>query len=442
MRFAVTTAAAALAGAALIPHAPLGIGVTITALLAAAAVAKRPGAHTALFGSAAVLLACAPALRDAGWIVAVDLSASVLFASVALAGGETFARLVAGALAFAVRLGDAPSVFRETELPGARPAASAVRGALLGGVLVLPFGVLFWTADRAFAQLGSSVPFPAISGLPLRLAVLALVVVLCTGLALAARRPLRLEAPVPARSLAVVDWAIPLALLDLLFLAFVLVQLTVLFGGRDHVLRTAGLTYAEYARHGFAQLLGAAALTIAVVAASAHLVRPRGRERLLLRALLGALCALTLVVLASALKRLELYEDAYGFTRLRLAAHAFGLWLGGLFVLVLLLRRRLPQLCAAVTAAGLVAFTLADPDRLVAERNVQRWRDTGRIDVGYLASLSADAVPELVQLPVGLRDRALTVQRRRLAHTEPWSSANLARARARAALDRAGASVR
>ena len=59
------------------------------------------------------------------------------------------------------------------------------------------------------------------------------------------------------------------------------------------------------------------------------------RDDVLLRALLAALCALCLVVLASALKRLGLYEEAYGSTRLRLLADANILWLGAVLVLVL-----------------------------------------------------------------------------------------------------------
>ena len=48
-----------------------------------------------------------------------------------------------------------------------------------------------------------------------------------------------------------------------LFAAFVALQIAALYGGHDHVLRTAGLTYAEYAHEGFAQLMVAAALTLA-----------------------------------------------------------------------------------------------------------------------------------------------------------------------------------
>jgi hypothetical protein len=178
--------------------------------------------------------------------------------------------------------------------------------------------------------------------------------------------------------------------LVVLFAAFVTLQLTALYGGHDYVLRTAGLTYAEYAREGFAQLLAAAALTLAVIAAAARWARVS-------RLLLGALCALTLVVLASALTRLDLYMDAYGFTRLRLSAQAAILWLGGVFALVLIAgaaRRMgwLPRATVALTAAAILGFAISNPDHRIAEHNVKR---SGRVDERVLRGLSADAAPAL-----------------------------------------------
>ena len=82
-------------------------------------------------------------------------------------------------------------------------------------------------------------------------------------------------APAPMRPVPRWEWAVPLGVLDALFLAFVAVQATVLFGGHRHVLETEGLTYAEYARQGFWQLLWVSALTLLVLSA----VHPGGRAR-------------------------------------------------------------------------------------------------------------------------------------------------------------------
>lgn len=428
--------AAALVAAALLPGEPLGIGVAIVAVLVAAtaATAARRSADAVIFGASALALAALPAVIDATWVVALDLAAAWLLASAAVTGPT-----VASALAPFMRLRELP------ELAPAVPAvvAPALRGAALGGLLALPFGALFWTADAAFAELAGRFPLPSASSLPGRTLTFALVLSGALGLALAARRPLRPPTLRPKRQLPLWEWTIPLALLDGLFLAFVIVQLTVLFGGHDHVLRTAGLTYAEYARQGFWQLLTAAALTLAVVGIAIVVAHaPRPRDRLLLRVLLGLLCALTIVVLASALHRLRLYEDAFGLTRPRLAAEAFALWLGVVLLLLIAagaigcIRRQLRRTLLAGTAMALLAFSLANPDGLIAKRNIDRWRQTGRLDISYLQTLSADAAPALAELPPDLRRRGLDPLADRLDSDDPWSSANLSRHRARTLLER------
>jgi hypothetical protein len=426
--------AAALTAAALLPGQRLGLGVVLVAGLvaAAAAAARRPSRSAVVFGSLALVLASFAALLDAGWVVAIDLVAAWVTASVAVVGPRAAA--VPAPLA---RLRDARTVAPSTH----RRLAPALRGSILGGFLVVPFAALFLAADAAFAELGTRIPSPGLESLSKRALVFVLVLVAALGLALAARRPPEPVTPRRWRRVAPAEWAIPLALLVVLFASFVVVQLTVLFGGHDHVLKTAGLTYAEYARQGFWELLAAAVLTLCVIAAAALTSHtPRLAHRLLLRSLLGALCAFTLVILVSALHRLRLYEEAFGLTRLRLGAEATALWLGGAFALVLLagaaesVRRRLPSLAVGGTAAALVAFSLASPDALIARRNVEHWRDSGRIDVDYLSRLSADAAPALTQLPDPLRERALARLTGELAADESWSSANLSRRHARNAL--------
>jgi hypothetical protein len=152
---------------------------------------------------------------------------------------------------------------------------------------------------------------------------------------------------------------------------------------------------------------------------------------------------LTLVVVASALHRLHLYEDAFGLTRLRLAAETFSWGLGAVFGLVLLaglvrpVRRELPRIALVGVGAGLIAFSLTNPDGRIAERNVERWQRTGNLDVAYVQGLSADAVPALVRLPEPLRGRVLAPFEDRLSAPEPLTSANYGRHRARRLLESA-----
>jgi hypothetical protein len=426
---------AAVTAAALLPHAPLGMNVPVVASLVGAAVvvSGRRSLDTALFGSMALALACVPALLDAGWIAAVDVTAACLLATVAVGGP----RLVALVTPFQALRG-APALV--PPVPAGLPAV--FRGVVLGTIVVLPFGGLFWSADAAFAELIANAPLPSLSSLPARVVVFAVVLFGALGLALAAKQ-IFADFALRVPTVSISEWAIPLLLLDVLFVAFVAVQVAVLFGGHDHVLDTAGLTYAEYARQGFWQLIAAAALTLGVVCLAVRVAESARRvHRTLLRTLLGALCVLTLVIVASALHRLHLYEEAFGLTRLRLGAETISWGLGGLLCLVLaagsvpILRRQVVRTAILGIAVGLLVVSLSNPDGRIAERNIDRWRDTGNLDVSYLQGLSADAVPAMAKLPEPLRSKALAPIRARLAEEEPWTSANYSRHRARNVLRR------
>ena len=447
-RWALAAVGAGLLAAILLPGTRDGLGLFLVALAVAACAAPlRRGAAPAwslLLGGLALALAASAFVRDAGWVVGGELAGAVVLGSIAMSAPRGWRATALASIAAPLRMPrGARSVASEiaAALPGAAgPTAFAVgRGLVLTGTLLAVFGVLFATGDRAFAQLaGGVIPTDLpLDHLPLRLVCFGLVTSLAGGLVHAAG-----VADTPARRpllrLGRVEWLLALGALNVLFALFVAVQLAVLFGGDGYVRDTAGLTYAQYARSGFAQLVVVAALTLAVVGGALRWARAESvRDARGLRALLAVLCLLTLVVLASALHRLGLYEQAYGFTRPRLAVHALLLFGGGLFVLVVaaLASGRRGWLARATVLLGAVAalaFWASDPDGRIATRNVERYESTGRLDTAYLAGLSADAVPALLRLPPRLRARVLARQRARLAR-EPdgVAGANLSRARAR-----------
>jgi hypothetical protein len=168
-------------------------------------------------------------------------------------------------------------------------------------------------------------------------------------------------------------------------------------------LQAEGLTYAEYARSGFWQLLGAAAIGGAALAFAWHaLPRPASRRVRRLFLVLGiTLVALVGVVLVSAFRRLTLYEDAYGLTYLRVLVQTTIVGLGALFacVIVGLVRWRaswLPTAAVAIVTIAVVALNVANIDARIATSNIERAMRDDRIDAQTLTDLSTDAVPAMV----------------------------------------------
>ncbi|MFB9468582.1 DUF4153 domain-containing protein [Nonomuraea salmonea] len=447
-------AGAGVFAAVALPEAQVGLGLVLVSVVlggaALPAVLRRMTPWTVAFGVTAYWLISMAAVRDADWLVALLLIAGAGLGALAVSGaGAGWLGVIRGGFSVLLALGPVPWFLAVPmkRLTARRRVLPMLAALGITAVLLLVFGLLFASADAVFASyVDRLTATPAwAETIPLRIFLFALFGVLLAAVVLVALRPV--ADPVgPGTKFRVSTsiWLVPLTAVNLLFAAFVAVQIRVLFGGDTLVLRTAGLTYAEYARQGFFQLVVVSVFVLGIVAVAAGLLKVDRRERWLLAALLGVLCGLTMVVLASALHRMNLYTDAYGLSRLRLSVQATVYWLGALFALVLvagaarLAGRRsgwLPRTIVLVTGLSLGLFSLANPDLQVARTQVDI-RGVTNLDSDYLGDLGAEAVPALDRLPEPQRSCVLhdVVQANGLYHPEPWNGWNLARSQARALL--------
>jgi hypothetical protein len=210
------------------------------------------------------------------------------------------------------------------------------------------------------------------------------------------------------RNLETVTALTVMGLLCLVYLLFTLVQFAYLYSAAAAL--PEGLTYADYARRGFFELLAAALVNVAAILAVSAKTASRGQGLDTGLKLCNALMTLfTLNLLASAFYRMHLYESAYGFTELRLFVQFFmgfmAISLGAL--LLWIWKRELPLfkivLITAITAY--VALNYVNVDRLIAHNNLVRYQLTHEIDIRHLSWLSVDAWPEIAaaQLPPGVK---------------------------------------
>jgi hypothetical protein len=258
---------------------------------------------------------------------------------------------------------------------------------------------------------------------------------------------------VPGERLKAAEALVVLLVIDAVVGLFVGLQIAYLFGGQS-TLVAAGMTYSDYARRGFFELVAAACLAGAVVVVLEATVARRSRPYL--AALLGLL-ALTAVVLVSAAFRLRLYQDAYGWTELRLYVLTTIVSLAASLVLMTVLAvsdrmRWLGHGLAVIGVVALVALNVLAPAAFVAARNVERVIDPtlvapgghAGLDAAYLGVLPDDAVPILVAglpaLPLRERQAVLAIleDRKTELATDPAFASpaawNLGRERARASL--------
>ena len=202
---------------------------------------------------------------------------------------------------------------------------------------------------------------------------------------------------------------------ELLFALFIILQIAYLFGGQNTI-ASQGFTYADYARRGFFELLVVACLSFGMTwLAERYLDRPEKGHSRRFKYLSSILVIETMLIIASSFKRLWLYEEAYGFTNLRLFSHLFVVMIAVLFAALLykIIRNQSDgrfTFASLLIATGFLALlNLINPDQLIAQQNLGRLSKTGKIDVQYLNGLSDDAVPTLTNaLP--LSDKATSKQ--------------------------------
>ncbi|UGT56265.1 DUF4153 domain-containing protein [Nocardia asteroides] len=377
---------------------------------------RRPGSARVWWAAAALVLLGVGAVRAAGWLFALCVVAACVAGSLAVLGRRTrwgvVHDMVAVPLATLDALPWAWSGMREARPKGASSMRRYGVSVAATAALLVVFVPLLGGADATFADLLSSL-VPAVDGASAWHWILLFGVVGIGALAalylLAGPPAAAQEGSRPARQWSRSEWVLPVSALTVLFGVFVGAQFVALFGGDDYVQRTAGLTYAEYARSGFWQLSAVSILTLAVILAVLHWsAQDSAADRRWLRVLLTAVSVLSLVIVGSALARMWTYQQAYGFTVLRVLVGVCELWVGLVYLLVLvavaLLRWTWVSRAAVGTALGtLIALAVLNPEHLVAERNIDRWEQGKRLDTGYLSTLSPDVLPALTRLPDPLR---------------------------------------
>ncbi len=464
----------------------LGINapIAVSALLAAAWIMRpaerpRPRVRDAWLAAAAVTFSGFAAVRGDANLVILDLLGALALTAGALAsfGGmpvvdRAFEGLVSlgGRIALASMTAGA-TVVRATRgaFPRARARSSIVRaapmlrGLLIALPLVILFAILFAAADAVFARMAGDLFDWEIDlgSVPGRIAVAATAAWLTAGLLVfvasggGSDRDATAQIPRTPFRIGSGEATTVLVVLDLLFVGFVALQGAYLFGGQD-TRAASGLTYADYARRGFFELLVVAFVVGGLILAAEAIVSRRTRAYL--AAGIG-LVALTAVVLLSALLRLRLYQEAYGWTELRFYVLAAIVWLaiGCLLAVVTLATGRSRWLLHGMLALSIafgLAFNVIGPVRLVAEQNLARAihpelvaaGGETTVDVWYLNLLGNDAVVPLADalphLPADLQREVREILRNRaytLEHspgTGSWQSWNLSRESARSRLVR------
>lgn len=416
-------------------HVGVAASLLVIAICAGLVVTRRvANPHGAGALGLAALLAIFLSLRESPWLLLPDLAViaglvllacglgpagslvDLSFARAQAIAARALVHLFAGATFVAAPLRAAGDVLRDERRS---QAVAALRGVLLAIPVVLLLGWLLAQADAVFAS------FFRIDADPLdwtgHLVLFVLGALAGAGLARAASAEPMEALPRVGWRLGGIESLVVLAALDLVFAVFTAAQLVAASGAGAAAIRAQGLTYAEYARSGFFQLLWVAGITLFLLLLMRTFVDrggPLGRRAFVVAAQLAIL--FTLLIVAVAFQRLSLYVSVYGLSMLRLYSLVFAGWIALVYAALGLSLTRLgerrqwfPAAMVLAGVAGLLALNVASPEAVVARYNVAATQHTQRFDPDYLVTLSADAMPVLADaMPAMATEARATVHSR------------------------------
>jgi len=409
--------------------APVGVALSVMLACSIASLiflsirTKLPGRRRSLyFLVPAFLLSLGCIWRDSHTLCALDCSLIVFFLFVSSVSMQGCKIMMAGVSRYlqifkcmteSVIIQPVEVIFKQLKWQELLPpqiasnTGAVAKGLFISLPLLMLFGLLLTSADAAYQNLlqkSFKFDFPIL----IQHGWLTIVALWCTLGSLSRMfdgkmqsKDLSLE-DAPSFKLGAIEVCTITGVINLLFFSFVLVQLQYLFGGASVVALTSNLTYAEYARRGFFELVAVVSLVLPILLFLDWSFVQKSRVGIFIfRGMTLAQISMLFVMMASAVKRMNLYQIEYGQTELRLYTTAFMGLLALIFLIFTLtvLRGYRNQFAFASMMAGLLvtgAMHFFNPDAMIVSANLDRAKQGKEFDVDYNLSLSKDAIPVLV----------------------------------------------
>jgi len=160
-----------------------------------------------------------------------------------------------------------------------------------------------------------------------------------------------------------------------LYLVFILSQIPYFFSAFTGKRPEGWLIYSEYARHGFFELCGIAAINLGIVTiCSVSCKKARSKSRAL-KAFIAALAVITLTLIATAMSKMALYVSVYGLSMPRLLPCVLMVFMAVVFIALIALQKwdfSIVRFALITGSAILCVLCLSNPDAAVVRYNTDR----------------------------------------------------------------------
>ncbi|MBV7276608.1 DUF4173 domain-containing protein [Clostridium sp. PL3] len=237
-------------------------------------------------------------------------------------------------------------------------------------------------------------------------------------------------------------------ILNIVYVLFTAVQFSYLYGGGNALL-PENFTYAEYARRGFFELVTVAIINFTIILCAMKFTKKQnGKIEKLNKIFMSFLIVFTINMLFSAHYKMSLYEATYGYTYLRVFVHIFMLLIFILFIIVFLgiwtRKVAVGKLCLITSVLMYVILNYINVDIFIVKKNLELSGKTQKLDMTYLANLSYDTIPYMVDFCLNNNSEKSNNLRRELEEKKSilldtdynWYEFNLSRYKGEKALKR------
>ena len=185
-----------------------------------------------------------------------------------------------------------------------------------------------------------------------------------------------------------------LTALNIVYLIFCIIQINSLF------MQKTNINYADYARQGFFQLMIVSIINLIVIL----IAKKYGEENNKYINFMEILMIIfTFIIIVSSAVRMYFYEQVYGYTLLRLLVYCVLLTEAILLIPTILYilnkHRNLIKTYFTIIVVMYIGMNIINFDAIIANRNINRYIETGKIDLEYLEKeMGTDAISNIIEI--------------------------------------------
>ena len=169
-------------------------------------------------------------------------------------------------------------------------------------------------------------------------------------------------------------------------------------------MRNTTLNYAHYARQGFFQLMVVSIINlVTILIAKKRENKNESKTNKFINYMSLIMIIFTFIIVISAGVRMYFYENAYGYTLLRLLVYCTLITESIMFIPTILYildkKINLSKSYFIIIAVIYICMNFSNFDNIIAKRNVDRYIETGKIDLYYLKKeTGADAINQILRI--------------------------------------------